>query len=316
MFLIHILIVWNNLHHPYEANFRMKFTMIPDNKSKSNFADESQTRRKRFQSVMGKYHWPYNFPFPQAQTNARIWGGSRDSQNVTRCLCAEANGSKPRCQFVRTFFITIPPYLLVCIRFTWLPIICASFPWLLILLIFHAETPTDLPLFYVPIHNSSNFVYSSHSSVESVLAHQFWHTLSLPCWSSFTVTEENYPNIIRSPYYRLILASYKLICVVTQACILVTRLVHHLCRSQHSHCQLFCHQSYVAVDFDIRFLDSISLQCLRQILGIQWSDKVPNTDVLLRANAHGVKSMLLWNPLRWFGYVCRMDEQHTPKQLL
>ena len=57
----------------------------------------------------------------------------------------------------------------------------------------------------------------------------------------------------------------------------------------------------------VNYLDRFHFQCLRRILGIRWSDKVPNTDVLLRASAQGMGSMLVLNQLRWVGHVSRMD---------
>ena len=55
---------------------------------------------------------------------------------------------------------------------------------------------------------------------------------------------------------------------------------------------------------------------LKRILGILWTEKVPNTDVLLRANAQGMESMLVWNQLRRVGQVCRMNDRRIPEQLL
>ena len=50
---------------------------------------------------------------------------------------------------------------------------------------------------------------------------------------------------------------------------------------------------------DVRCLDRFHLQCLQRILGIQWSDKVPNTDALLRASAQGMESAALgWSRLQ------------------
>ena len=79
---------------------------------------------------------------------------------------------------------------------------------------------------------------------------------------------------------------------------------------------LYGSETWTLYKRDVRYLDRFHLQCLRRILGIQWSDKVPNADVLLRASAQGMESMLVWNQLRWVGHVCRMDDQRIPKQLL
>ena len=67
---------------------------------------------------------------------------------------------------------------------------------------------------------------------------------------------------------------------------------------------------------NIRYLNHFHLQCLRRILDIQWSDKLPDTDVLRRANMEGMEALLILNQLRWVGHVCRMDDHRIPKQLL
>ena len=67
---------------------------------------------------------------------------------------------------------------------------------------------------------------------------------------------------------------------------------------------------------DIRYLDRFHLQCLRRILGIQWSDMTPDTAVLRKANTKGIEALLVLNQLRWVGHICRMDDQRIPKQLL
>ena len=79
---------------------------------------------------------------------------------------------------------------------------------------------------------------------------------------------------------------------------------------------LYGSETWTPYKRDMRYLERFHLQCIWRILGIQWSEKVPNTDVLPKANSQGIESMLVWNQLRWIGHVCRMNNQRIPKQLL
>ena len=65
-----------------------------------------------------------------------------------------------------------------------------------------------------------------------------------------------------------------------------------------------------------RRLNSFHLRCLRRILGISWEDKVPNTEVLSRANLPTMFTLLRQRRLRWLGHVRRMDDGRIPKDLL
>ena len=56
-----------------------------------------------------------------------------------------------------------------------------------------------------------------------------------------------------------------------------------------------------------RKLNSFHLRCLRCILHIQWQDKVPNTEVLDRANLKSIFAILSERHLRWLGHVRRME---------
>ena len=58
------------------------------------------------------------------------------------------------------------------------------------------------------------------------------------------------------------------------------------------------------------------MRCLRRILGISWEDKVPNTEVLSRANLPTMFTLLRQRRLRWLGHVRRMDDGRIPKDLL
>ena len=63
-------------------------------------------------------------------------------------------------------------------------------------------------------------------------------------------------------------------------------------------------------------LNSFHMRCLRSILRIKWEDKVPDTEVLEKAKAESVFSLLKRAQLRWAGHVFRMEDSRIPKQLL
>ena len=58
------------------------------------------------------------------------------------------------------------------------------------------------------------------------------------------------------------------------------------------------------------------MKCLRRILGIKWTDKVTNNDVLEQANVYSLTSIIRQQRLRWLGHVTRMDDNRIPKHIL
>ena len=63
-------------------------------------------------------------------------------------------------------------------------------------------------------------------------------------------------------------------------------------------------------------LDVFHLRCLRKILGITWSDRITNTEILEQVNLQSMTTILCKRRLRWLGHVRRMDDTRIPKQLL
>ena len=49
---------------------------------------------------------------------------------------------------------------------------------------------------------------------------------------------------------------------------------------------------------------------------LPWQDKVPDTEVLQRAESESIHAILLHSQLRWAGHVGRMDDSRLPKRLL
>ena len=65
-----------------------------------------------------------------------------------------------------------------------------------------------------------------------------------------------------------------------------------------------------------RKLSSFHLRCLRRILGIRWSDKITNAQVLERAGLPTMFTLLRQRRLRWLGHVRRMEDGRIPKDIL
>ena len=64
-----------------------------------------------------------------------------------------------------------------------------------------------------------------------------------------------------------------------------------------------------------RKLNSFHMRCLRRILGIHWSDKVPNAQVLERAGLTTMFTLLRKRRLGWLGHVLRMEDGRIPKDI-
>ena len=64
-----------------------------------------------------------------------------------------------------------------------------------------------------------------------------------------------------------------------------------------------------------KILNHFHLRCLRNLLHIRWRDKVPNTEVLQRANFPSITTITRKAQLRWAGHVSRMHDDRIPKQL-
>ena len=50
-------------------------------------------------------------------------------------------------------------------------------------------------------------------------------------------------------------------------------------------------------------LNAFHMRCLRRLLNISWKDRVPNTEVLSKANTTNIHTMLTERRLRWLGHV-------------
>jgi len=62
-------------------------------------------------------------------------------------------------------------------------------------------------------------------------------------------------------------------------------------------------------------LDKFHLRCLRQITGIKWQDKIPNTVVLQQCEMTGIETLIMQAQLRWSGHLVRMPDTRFPKAI-
>ena len=66
----------------------------------------------------------------------------------------------------------------------------------------------------------------------------------------------------------------------------------------------------------IHSLDKFHLRCLRQIAGIKWQDKIPDTEVLEHCKmTAGIEAFLRQAQLRWSGHLVHMPDTRLPKAI-
>ena len=54
---------------------------------------------------------------------------------------------------------------------------------------------------------------------------------------------------------------------------------------------------------------------LRQLLGVKWEDRVPDVEILERANTISVEALITASQLRWAGHLRRMPETRLLKAI-
>ena len=77
-----------------------------------------------------------------------------------------------------------------------------------------------------------------------------------------------------------------------------------------------CKETWTVYSRHAEQLKAFHIRCLRTLLRIRWQDKVPDTEVLQRAESESIHAILLRSQLRWAGHVQRMDDSWLPKRLL
>nr|VZI29457.1 unnamed protein product [Spirometra erinaceieuropaei] len=64
-----------------------------------------------------------------------------------------------------------------------------------------------------------------------------------------------------------------------------------------------------------RRLNHFHLSCLRHILRLNWQDRIPDTDVLVRTGILSIYAIRRQIQLRWSGHLVSMDDELLPKRL-
>ena len=78
---------------------------------------------------------------------------------------------------------------------------------------------------------------------------------------------------------------------------------------------LYACETWTVYSRHAKQLNSFHLRCVRKLLNIKWQDKIPDTEVLQRADMSSIYAMLKRSQLRWAGHVHRMSDERLPKRL-
>ena len=78
-------------------------------------------------------------------------------------------------------------------------------------------------------------------------------------------------------------------------------------------CLLYATECTTLYRKHIKALTRVQVRHLRSILHIKWQDRVPDVEVLRRAECSSVEALILTAQLRWAGHVHRMPDNRLPK---
>ena len=78
---------------------------------------------------------------------------------------------------------------------------------------------------------------------------------------------------------------------------------------------LYACETWTTYSRHIKQLNRFHLNCLRQILKINWQQHIPDTEILERTDMLGVEAMIMKAQFRWVGHVSRMSDDRLPKQI-
>ena len=79
---------------------------------------------------------------------------------------------------------------------------------------------------------------------------------------------------------------------------------------------LYACETWTVYQRHAKRLNHFHTSCLRNLLKIKWQDRIPDTEVLKRAEMQSVHTLLKLAQLRWTGHVTRMPEERLPKKIL
>ena len=78
---------------------------------------------------------------------------------------------------------------------------------------------------------------------------------------------------------------------------------------------LYACETWTVYQRHARKLNHFHTTCLRRLLGIRWQDRIPDTEVLAKADLPSIHTILMQYQLRWAGHVVRMPDDRLPKRL-
>ena len=78
---------------------------------------------------------------------------------------------------------------------------------------------------------------------------------------------------------------------------------------------LYAAESWTVYARHAKTLNATHMRFLRKILHIRWQDRIPDTEVLQKAQMESIHTMLLRRQLRWTGHVVRMPDYRLPKRI-
>ena len=76
---------------------------------------------------------------------------------------------------------------------------------------------------------------------------------------------------------------------------------------------LYASETWTTYVRHVQALNRFHQQCLRQILGIEWQSRTPDTDVLAMCGSPTIGARLMTNQMRWAGHLARMQDGRLPK---
>ena len=95
-----------------------------------------------------------------------------------------------------------------------------------------------------------------------------------------------------------------------------TELTQNPICAEHFLLSIYACETWTVYQRHAKKLNHFHLSCLSKLLKIWWQDKIPDTEVLMKAKMQSVHTLLKLAQLRWTGHVTRMPDERLPKKVL